>query len=105
MTAMNPTESFVALVIYPTRPDAQADHMEKLIRLSAERVRTLPGFRGGRILVSEDGASLVTLTEWRDREAFEQFRDSDVGRSAIRFAAELHPKAYWLRQQAVVDAP
>jgi heme-degrading monooxygenase HmoA len=102
---MNANESFVALVIYPTRPDAQAGQMEKLIRLSAERVRNLPGFRGGRILVSEDGANLVTITEWRDREAFEQFRDSEVGRNAIRFAAELHPKAYWLVQQAVVDAP
>jgi heme-degrading monooxygenase HmoA len=102
---MNANESFVALVIYPTRPDAQAGQMEKLIRLAAERVRNLPGFRGGRILVSEDGASLVTLTEWRDRQAFEQFRDSDVGQNAIRFAAELHPKAYWLVQQAVVEAP
>lgn len=102
---MSASESFVALIIYPTRPDAQADQMEKLIRLAADRVRTLPGFRGGRILVAEDGASIVTMTEWRDRHAFEQFRDSEIGRSAIRLAAELHPKAYWLRQQEVVEAP
>lgn len=105
MTEMDSREPFVALVIYQTRPDAQAGHIEQLLRLSVERVRILPGFLRGQILVSEDGASLVTLTEWRDRESFQKFRESDVGRGAVRFAAELHPKAFWLRQQAVVEAP
>jgi heme-degrading monooxygenase HmoA len=102
---LNRGEPFVALVIYPSRPEAQAHDIETLLKLSAEHVRVLPGFVRGRIFVSEDGANLVSQTEWRDRASFEQFRDSEIGRAAVRFAAELRPKAYWLRQHAVVEAP
>jgi heme-degrading monooxygenase HmoA len=57
------------------------------------------------VLVSEDGESLVTLTEWSDRESFQQFRQSEFGQAAIRLAAQLHPTAHWLRQHAAVEAP
>jgi heme-degrading monooxygenase HmoA len=57
------------------------------------------------VFVSEDGESLVTLTEWCDRESFQQFRQSEFGQAAIRLAAELHPVAHWLRQHATVEAP
>jgi hypothetical protein len=55
--------------------------------------------------VSEDGESLMTLTEWSDRDSFQQFRESEFGRAAILLTAELHPKAYWLRQHAAVEPP
>jgi heme-degrading monooxygenase HmoA len=102
---MDVGEPFIALVIYPTTPDAQAAQAERLQGFSAQRIRLLPGFVRAQIFVSEDGVSLVTLTEWRDRESFQAFRDSEFGRAAILLAAELHPKAYWLRQRAVVEAP
>jgi heme-degrading monooxygenase HmoA len=102
---MDMVEPFVALVIYPTTPDVQSRHADKLARVAEEKVRTLPGFLRGRILVSEDGESLVTITEWSDRESFQQFRQSEFGQAAIRLAAELHPTAHWLRQHAVVEAP
>ena len=47
----------------------------------------------------------MTLTEWSDRESFQQFRQSEFGQAAIRLAAELHPTAHWLRQHAIVEAP
>ena len=102
---MDAVEPFVALVIYPTTPDAQARHAENLIKLASDQVRLLPGFLRGRVFVSEDGASLVTLTEWSDRESFQQFRQSEFGQAAVRLAADLHPQAYWLRQHATIDAP
>jgi heme-degrading monooxygenase HmoA len=77
---MDLAEPFVALVIYPTTPDAQSRHAESLVRIAAEKVRSLPGFLRGRVFVSEDGDSLVTLTEWSDRESFQQFRQSEFGR-------------------------
>jgi len=55
--------------------------------------------------LSEDGKSLVTLTEWSDRSSFEQFRESEFGRAAVRLAADLHPQAFWLKEHATVDAP
>jgi heme-degrading monooxygenase HmoA len=98
-------ELFTAVVIYPTTADAQTRQADNLIRLVSERVRSLPGFRGARVFLSEDGKNLVTLTEWRDREAFQNFRQSEFGRAATELVAELHPISYWLRQHAVIETP
>ena len=102
---MDMVEPFLALVVYPTRPDAQARQADNLARIASEKIRALPGFLRGRVFLSEDGESLVTLTEWSDRESFLQFRQSEFGQAAIRLASELHPQAYWLRQHATIDAP
>jgi heme-degrading monooxygenase HmoA len=102
---MDMIEPFVALVIYPTTPDAQSRQAENLARIASEKVRLLPGFLRARVFVSEDGESLVTLTEWADRESFLQFRQSELGQAAIRLAAALHPTAHWLRTHAAVEAP
>jgi heme-degrading monooxygenase HmoA len=99
---MDMAESFVALVIYPTTPDAQSRQADNLVRIT-EGIRQLPGFLRARVFLSEDGESLVTLAEWSDRESFLQFRQSEFGRAAILLAAELHPKGYWLRQHATVE--
>jgi heme-degrading monooxygenase HmoA len=101
---MDAAEPFVAIVIYPTTPGAQNRHAENLVRLAADKVRLMPGFVRGRVLTSEDGESLVTLTEWRDRESFQQFRQSDFGQAAALLTAGLHPKSYWLQAHATVEA-
>jgi len=102
---MDTLEPFMALVIYPTTPDAQSRQADNLIRIASEKIRLMPGFLRGRVLLSEDGESLVTLTEWSDRDCFQQFRQSEFGRTATLLTAGLHPKAYWLRQHAALDAP
>ena len=102
---MDVVEPFMALVIYPTTADAQPRQAGNLGRMAAEKLRLLPGFLRARVLVSEDGESLVTLTEWSDRESFQQFRASEFGRAAVALAAGLHPNSYWLRQHAAVEAP
>jgi heme-degrading monooxygenase HmoA len=101
---MNTSEPFMALVIYPTMPEGQERQADNLLRI-AEKVRLLPGFLHGRVFVSEDGDSIVTLTEWSDRDSFQQFRQSDFGRSAVTLLAGLQAKAFWLRQHAEVEAP
>jgi len=102
---MDVVEPFMALVIYPTTAEAQARQADNLVRIASEQVRLLPGFLRGRVFLSEDGESLVTLTEWSDREAFQQFRQSEFGRAAVLLTAGLHAKAYWLRQHAAIEAP
>jgi heme-degrading monooxygenase HmoA len=102
---MDMVEPFVALVIYPTTKDAQSRQADNLVRIASEKVRLLPGFLRGRVFVSEDGDSLVTLTEWSDRDSFLEFRKSEFGRAAILLAAALRPQAYWLRHHAAIDAP
>jgi heme-degrading monooxygenase HmoA len=102
---MDMVEPFVALVIYPTSPEAQSRQADNLVRMAAEKIRVLPGFLRARVFVSEDGANLVTLTEWSDRESFVEFRDSEFGRAAVLLAAELRPQAYWLRQHTAIEVP
>jgi heme-degrading monooxygenase HmoA len=102
---MDMVEPFVALVIYPTTPDGQSRQAGNLARIASEKISALPGFLRARVFVSEDGESLVTLTEWSDRESFLQFRQSEFGQAAIRLAADLLPRAHWLRQHATVEAP
>lgn len=102
---MDIVEPFVALVIYPTTEEAQARQAENLARIAQDKIAPLPGFLGARIFVSEDGDSLVTLTEWSDRESFVQFRRSEFGQAAVRLAAELKPVAHWLRPHATIEAP
>jgi hypothetical protein len=102
---MDLAEPFMALVIYPTSSDAQSRQADNLVRLAAEKIRLLPGFLRGRGFLSEDGDSLITLTEWSDRPSFQQFRQSEFGQAAILLTADLHPKAYWLRQHATIEAP
>ena len=98
-------DPFMALVIYPSTAEAQTRQADNLIKMVSEHVRSLPGFQGARVFLSEDGDSLVTLTEWRDRESFQKFRESEFGRAATALVAELHPISYWLRQHAAIEAP
>jgi heme-degrading monooxygenase HmoA len=97
------SEPFLALVIYPTTADAQARQADNLVKLASEQLLKLPGLVRARVLLSEDGASLVTLTEWKDRDSFQKFRESDFGRAGSALMAGLHPKAYWLRQHAAIE--
>ena len=102
---MDMVEPFVALVIYPTTPDAQSRQADNLARIASEKIRAVARLPARRVFVSEDGESLVTLTEWSDRESFLRFRQSEFGQAAIRLAADLRPQAHWLRQHATVEAP
>lgn len=102
---MELVEPFMALVVYPTTPEAQSRQADNLLKLASDKFRLLPGFLRGRVFLSEDGQSLVTLTEWSDRESFQRFRDSEFGRAATQVTAGLSPKAYWLRLHAAVEAP
>jgi hypothetical protein len=101
---MDVVAPFLALVVYPTTPEAQARQADNLVRIASERIRLLPGFLSARVFVSEDGLSLVTLSEWSDRESFRQFRESDFGRAAVLLAADLHPQSYWLRQHGAIPS-
>ena len=101
---MEATEPFVALVIYPTTTETQERRAATVARVGRE-LRLLPGFLRAQVLVSEDGESLVTATWWSDRESFEEFRRSEIGRAAAVLASEARPKPYWLRLYADVQAP
>jgi heme-degrading monooxygenase HmoA len=97
-------QQFVALVIYPATAETQARLADAFVSMSAEPLRAFPGFLRAQVFLSEDGASIVTLTQWRDRESFAQFRQTDAGRASVVLVADLHPHPYWLRQHAEIEA-
>lgn len=99
------SERFVALVIYPSTRPAQIGQADTLLRMAEDNIRSMPGFVAGRVFLSEDGENVISMVEWRDRESFTQFRQSEFGRAGVQLATELHPKAYWLHPYASVDAP
>ena len=101
---MSTTPQFMALVIYPTTADAQERQADTLVHVTADKLRAFPGFIRGRVFLSEDGASIITLSEWQDRDAFVQFRQSDFGRATVSLVADLHPHPYWLRHHADIGA-
>jgi heme-degrading monooxygenase HmoA len=102
---MDMVEPFVEVVIYPTTKDAQTRLANELVGIASEKVRAFPGFLRALVLASEDGATVVAITQWSDRDCFLGFRQSEFGGAAIRLAAGLHPQAHWLRQHAAVEAP
>ena len=99
------TERFVALVVYPSTLAAQLDQADTLLRMAEQTIRRMPGYVTGRVFLSEDGESVISLVEWRDRDSFTRFRQSEFGKTAVQMAGELRLKAYWLRPHATVDAP
>lgn len=100
---MNTNESFVRLVIYPSTPDGQVGQADALLHLATTTIRTVPGLVACRLFVSEDGDSVVSLVEWRDRGPFTPQRHRDCGRAAARAADALRPRPYWLRPYAIVE--
>jgi heme-degrading monooxygenase HmoA len=96
------TGSFVALVIYPSTRPAQIGQATTLLRMAEDAIRSMPGFIAGRVFLSEDGEHVISMVEWRDRESFAHFRQSEFGRAGVQLATELHPKAYWLHPYATV---
>jgi heme-degrading monooxygenase HmoA len=98
------SERFVALVIYPSTRPAQIGQADTLLRMAEDNIRSMPGFVAGRVFLSEDGENVISMVEWRDRESFARFRQSEFGRAAVQMAGELHPRAYWLVPHASVDA-
>ena len=100
-----PADHFVALVIYPSTPPAQLGQAETLLRMTEDTVRRMPGFIAGRVFLSEDGEHVISMMEWRDRESFANFRQSEFGRAAVQVAGELHPTPYWLHPHASISPP
>jgi len=95
-------DSFIALVIFPSTASAQAGQADALLRVAEAAILNSPGFISGRLFVSEDGESVVSMVEWRDRESFTRFRQSEFGRLTAQVPGELRPRPYWLKPYATL---
>ena len=60
-------------------------------RMGLDVYRNMPGFRLGRLLVSEDGTEAALVLEWESREHYMAYRESEIGRRLVQGAVHLHP--------------
>jgi heme-degrading monooxygenase HmoA len=60
-------------------------------RMGLDVYRSMPGFRLGRLLVSEDGTEAALVLEWESRDHYMAYRQSEIGRRLVQGAAHLHP--------------
>ena len=97
-------KTFVALVIYPTTPLSQSGQADILLRMAGPSLRAMPGFTGGQLFLSEDGESVVSVVEWRDRDSFLKFRQTDFIRGTMELlAGDVPPRPYWLKPYATLE--
>lgn len=73
-------------------------------RMGLDVYRRMPGFRLGRLLVSEDTTEAVLVLEWESREHYMAYRQSEVGRRMVESAAPLHPQISFYEVIACYDA-
>lgn len=93
---------FVVLSVYNCSPE----HRQKYVALMQEFVETQALVRSGLcsfdLFTDEDGQRIVTLARWRDRAAFEEFRQSETGRNAAEVGLVLRPTVYFLRPESAL---
>lgn len=59
--------------IYETTPTTQKDVISSVMKSSKSFFKKAPGFSSFTVLKSEDGARVVTLTQWQDSESYQAF--------------------------------
>jgi heme-degrading monooxygenase HmoA len=61
-------------------------------RLGLDLLRTQPGFRSARLLMSEDQTEAALIVEWLSRDHFVEYRQTEIGRGLVEAAVRLHPQ-------------
>jgi heme-degrading monooxygenase HmoA len=59
--------------IYETTPTTQKDVVSSVMKSSKSFFKKAPGFSSFSLLKSEDGARVITLTQWQDSESYQAF--------------------------------
>lgn len=92
--------SFVVLSVYNSSPELRQKFVELMQEFVETQALVRPGLCSFDIFTDEGGGRIVTLARWRDRKAFEDFKQSEVGRDAAEVGLVLRPTVYFLRPEA-----
>ncbi len=102
--APHPEEAFSFAVLSLFACDPQ--HCQELLTLMrdfvASQVRWQPGLHSVELFSDETGGHLLTLARWRDRDAFQAFKQSESGQHVTSFGLTLRPQVFFLRPEAAV---
>lgn len=75
--------------------------LQSLTDLNA--LREVPGFREARLLLSEDRAEAVLLTEWESREDYQTWRRRPDTEALIAHFIKRHPRITFFDVIAAID--
>jgi heme-degrading monooxygenase HmoA len=74
-------------------------------RLGLEGLSSQRGFRSARLMVAEDETEAAFIVEWDSREDFVAYRQTDIGRAAVKEALRLHPHIAFYVVVTALDSP
>ena len=98
----NEQPSFVVLSVYNCSPELRQKYVELMQEFVETQVLVRPGLCAFDLFTDEGGERIVTLARWRDRKAFEEFKQSEVGRDAAEVGLVLRPTVYFLRPETTL---
>ena len=96
--------AFAVMNVVTTTPGEAAALGARIESTELATIKGQPGLRSARVYRAEDGTQVVTITEWRSREDFLAYRQSEAGKRMVAGAVEAHPKISFLEVVAAIDA-
>jgi heme-degrading monooxygenase HmoA len=84
--------AFVVMNSVHASTDAIPTIVAEVQRLGLDLLRTQPGFRSARLLMSEDQTEAALIVEWVSRDHFVEYRQTELGRGLVEAAVRLHPQ-------------
>lgn len=94
--------AFVVLTVYTSSPEHRQEFVSLIHDFASTQALLQPGLKTFDIFTDEGSTHIVTLTRWRDRTAFEEYKRSESGIRASELALVLKPTVYFLHPEAVV---
>lgn len=94
--------SFVVLSLFTCEPEQRTEFVNLADDFLFSQVRFQPGLRSVELFTDESGEHIVSLARWKDRAAFEAFKQSESGHEVTSFGLALRPKVLFLRSEAVL---
>jgi heme-degrading monooxygenase HmoA len=84
--------AFVVMNSVRASTDAIPAIVAEVQRLGLDLLRTQPGFRSARLLMSEDQTEAALIVEWVSRDHFVEYRQTELGRGLVEAVVRLHPQ-------------
>jgi len=94
--------SFAVLTMFTSSPEHRDRFVTLIHDFVAAQAITRPGLFSFDIFTDEGDEHIVTLAQWRDRAAFEDFKRTDSGRHASELALVLRPIVLFLHPKATL---
>ncbi len=96
--------AFAVMNVVTTTPGTAATLGARIESTDLPAIKGQPGLLSVRVYRAEDDTQIVTITEWRSREDFLAFRQSEAGKRLVAGAVGSHPKIAFYEVVAAIDA-